>query len=322
MFIDVHAHHFPREYVERLAGGGKRTASNAAHARLAGLGLSQRLELMSQIGIDVQLLSVSSMMPDLPDPRGARDAAALANDLFAELCDEASGRLGAFGALPLPHVDLAIAEAHRCLDVLGMWGVTVGCSPAGRGIDDPTFAPLFEDLNALGAVVFLHPEGRATAEVADLGLTWSFGALIEDTLAALRLIKRGVLQRWPNIRFIIPHLGGVLPMLIERLSNEIVEQDLTVKSQARGQNGTIWFDTVNGDPSALRCASAVFGVGRLLFGSDFPFVANDDYASSAAYVRKAGFTDGELRSIFGGNAEELFLRGKDVAMLTQTGGAL
>jgi aminocarboxymuconate-semialdehyde decarboxylase len=61
--------------------------------------------------------------------------------------------------MPLPHADAALKELERCLDTLGIRGVTLGCSIAGRQIDDPSFEPFFAELDRRRTVLFLHPVG-------------------------------------------------------------------------------------------------------------------------------------------------------------------
>src|SRR5262249_59785540 len=150
--------------------------------------------------------------------RGAGRSARLANDIYANTTRGYEGRFAAFACLPLPHVVASLAELERCLDTLGMVGVTIGCSVAGRALDDPALEPVYAELNRRGTVLFLHPVGAGVLpEIDPLGLAWMVGAPFEDTLAALRLLMSGVTSRYPRIQVIVPHLGGTLPFLLERV---------------------------------------------------------------------------------------------------------
>src|SRR5256885_1575901 len=87
MRIDVHAHYFPREYVEtigRLLGTEHVRPSLSAPG--ANLDASERLALMDSAGIDLQVLSASLLQPYGADPAASAAAARLGNDLYAEVC--------------------------------------------------------------------------------------------------------------------------------------------------------------------------------------------------------------------------------------------
>jgi aminocarboxymuconate-semialdehyde decarboxylase len=263
----------------------------------------------------LQVLSVGSSTPYLANEAHAVAAARLANDRYADLCRRHRARFAAFGTVPLPHVGAALAEVARCLDELGMLGITLGCSVAGRQLDDPAFAPFFAELDRRGTVLFLHPQGVGCGPgTGDFGMAWLIGAPVEDTAAALRLIMSGMLDRYPRVKIIVPHLGGVLPFLAQRID------DLTEHSVSRqrtedqrpaiqGPPGAyyrrLWYDTVNSHPAALRCACETFGADRLLLGTDFPYLVGAQWAPLVRYVEQAGFPPEGAAAILGGNARTL-----------------
>jgi len=147
MIVDVHAHYYPPQYLERIGHPGPPSVA----AALAHQGIDERIALLDRVGIDTQVLSVSQAQPYLPGARDAAEAATLANDLFAELCEAHQGRFLTFAALPLPHVDESLAEIARTLQNPSVVGVTIGCSVAGRQLDDPVFRPVFAELDRRGA---------------------------------------------------------------------------------------------------------------------------------------------------------------------------
>ncbi|HZU05305.1 MAG TPA: amidohydrolase family protein [Chloroflexota bacterium] len=311
MRIDVHAHYFPSEYLEllsRLAGRDRETAHRLPGGRLP---LDERLGLLDEVGIDVQVLSEGQRQPYLPRAADAVAAARLANDLYADACRTYRGRFAAFAAMPLPHIDAALAELERSLDTLGMVGVTLGCSVAGRWLDDPLFEPFWAELDRRGTVVFLHPVGAGVLEGDDpYGLTWMVGAPFEDTVAALRLVLSGLTARYPKVRIIVPHLGGTLPFLIERLRYSAEAQRAAGRSLPPADGlvdrlRRLWFDTVNTSPDALRCACGAFGTDRLLLGTDFPYLYGPRLRRCVTYIEEAGLGAAETAAILGGNAQAL-----------------
>jgi aminocarboxymuconate-semialdehyde decarboxylase len=273
--------------------------------------IDQRLALLDEVCIDLQVISVTSYLPYLSTKADAVAVVRLANDLYAELCSKYPRRFAAFGAVPLPHVEAALNETARCLDMLGMVGLTVGCSVADRQLDDPEFTPFFDELNRRGAVLFLHPQGAGCGPGMNAyGLRWMIGAAVEDTVAALRLIMSGWLDRYPRVRIIVPHLGGVLPFLYQRINDlwwnsNFDDQSAVIGGPPSRYYRRLWYDTVNSHPAALRCACDSLGADRLLLGTDFPWIVGPQWARLTNYVEQAGLSAPEKEAILGGNAERL-----------------
>ncbi|HEY7062812.1 MAG TPA: amidohydrolase family protein [Chloroflexota bacterium] len=311
MRIDVHAHYYPAEYVDAFGRLGGAVSEQARRLPGAVLPLDERIDLLAEVGIDMQILSVSQHQPYLPDASNALEAARLANDVYAEACRRFPRHFRAFAAVPLPHVDAALGELDRALDTLGMAGVTLGCSVAGRWLDDPAFDPFFAELNRRRTVLFLHPVGHGLLEGEDpYGLTWMVGAPFEDTVATLRLVLSGLTSRYPDVRVIVPHLGGTLPFLLARLDYNIELQrarGLTprVESDLSSPLRRLWYDTVSTHPEALRCACDSFGVDRLLLGTDFPYLYGPLLRRCVTYVEDAGLSAADTAAILGGNAQAL-----------------
>jgi len=294
--IDVHAHYYPPRYLELIGRPGLPPVMAAA---LGGQSMGERLALLERTGIDTQVLSVSQAQPYLPDPAAAAEAARVGNDLYAELCAEHPGRFLAFSALPLPHPGQSLAEIARVADVPAVVGFTVGCSVAGRQLDDPVLDPVLAELDRRRAVVFLHPVGQEdTPWLAGHNLAWLVGAPFEDTAAALRLILAGVPGRYPSIRFIVPHLGGTIPFLAARVTRKSADEVL------RGLRG-MYYDTVSGSPEAMASACRIFGADRILFGTDYPYCDEPQFRHHLSYLSDAGLGDGDVSRITGRTASAL-----------------
>lgn len=296
MVVDVHAHYYPHEYLDRI---GRPELPPVVAAALADQDVTERLALLDRTGIDTQILSVSQAQPYLPAARDATEAAQLANDLYVELCSRHSGRFFTFAALPLPHAEASLEEIARVHDNPWVVGVTLGCSIAGLQLDDPLLAPVLEELDRRHSVILLHPVGQETTRwLAGHNLAWLVGAPFEDTAAALRLILGGVLDRHPHVRFIVPHLGGTIPFLLARI---------TRKSDDRIAGGlrSLYYDTVSGSPQALTCACEAFGAERLLFGTDYPYCDEEQFAHHLGYLDDAPLARVDLDGIRGDTATSL-----------------
>lgn len=309
MRIDVHAHYWTDQYLDRVAALGKTdTATQRGIGAGGGAELDARLRLMDRAGIDVQVLSAAPQLPYGLDTERAVAAARYVNDEYAAVVTAHPDRFRAFAALPMPDVDAAIAEIGRATDELGMVGVTMNTSVLDRAITDPDFEPIFAELDARGAVLYLHPAGNGACSplVTEHHITWMAGAPFEDTIAALQLITSGHLQRYPGVKIICSHLGGALPMLTRRADDHLAWEAPDTPEPPSQAVHRLWFDTVSHcHEPALRCAIDTFGADRILLGTDFPYEDGDTFVRAVEYVMEVA-DPGEAHAILDANAMALF----------------
>src|SRR5499425_952815 len=233
MIVDVHAHYFPQEYTDLLMRIGGRSLPEAARPRTARpmrqdntASMQTRLQQMDEAEVQMQVLSPAASPPYADKEADAVAAAQLLNDSYAELVQQYPGRLAAFVSLPLPHIDAALREMERGLDQLGMLGVSMTCSCFDRSTAEAEFEPLYQEMNRRRTVLNYHPiqNGICSPMINDYGFTVSVGASLEDMAIVLHLIARRIPERYPRIKYIVPHLGGLIPMQLQRLDNQMPSQ--------------------------------------------------------------------------------------------------
>jgi aminocarboxymuconate-semialdehyde decarboxylase len=309
MIVDVHAHCFPTEYLDLIERHGSRGAANARNRQAGNTkeDLEARFGMMDRAGIELQVLSCSPQAPYFEEKAHAREAATLINDLYAELVSVHPRRFKAFAALPLPHVDASLEELQRGLDQLGMVGVTILTTVLDRSLADEAFEPLVAELDRRGTTVFLHPAGASLGkQVTAFGLQWIIGAPFEDTYAAMHLILSGLTSRYPNIRFIVPHLGGTLPFLASRIDMRAGGDGPALAASPLALARRLWYDTVSwGNVPALRCACDVLGPDRIVLGTDYPFLSGEIFQQAADYIRQSGLPGEMIDAILSRNVEGL-----------------
>jgi predicted TIM-barrel fold metal-dependent hydrolase len=309
--IDVHAHYFPVEYLDRLDRyGGSHTTAFFRKGKLASegfSGLDAHFRNMDLAKVNLQVLSVSGQLPYFANETEAVDAARLGNDIYARIVREYPKRFAAFACTPLPHVQASIDEMTRALDDLGMVGVTAGTMVLGKSIADPAFEGFFAELNRRKAVLFIHPMGSSAGSqlIESTNLTWPIGAPLEDTICMLQFMQANIPSRFPDVRIILPHLGGFAPFLMARL-DQLQDHFLPASAPPPSvQAKYFWYDTVNANPSALRCTQEAVGTDHLLFGTDYPFWRDDAFKLCVDYVADAGLSKGDVDRILDGNAQRL-----------------
>lgn len=284
-----------------------------AHLRRAGHYDPQaRLEDMDRFGTDVQMVSLTGTgLECLPAGEGAAWASRV-NDYFAGVCRQYPGRFYAYAALPYQDADASVRELDRAYKHLGVKGILMFSNINGKSIAAPEFHPLYARAEEYGLPVFVHPAVPLTAEVMKkVGLPLPlFGFTLDTTMAVVSLIFQGVLEKYPGLKIIHAHLGGVVPYLAQRMDDNFkghAEQwgfslphppSLYYRRQ-------VYIDSISFNPPAMRCALEFAGVERVLFGSDYPHLARDP-AQAADSVRNLGLPEKDTRDILGGNSAALF----------------
>ncbi len=315
MRIDVHAHYWTEGYLDLLVDLGKADAG-AARGLGAGGGaeLEARLRLMDRAGVEMQVLSACPQLPYGENKEKAARAARFVNDQYAELAEGHRDRFGAFASLPMQHLDESIGEMRRTLDELGMAGVAMNTTVLGHALVEPGYEPVFAELNRRSAVLYLHPAGNSACSplIGDYHLTWMVGAPVEDTISVMHLITHGIPLRYPNIKIINSHLGGALPMLLQRADDQYRWEAPETPEPPSVAARRMWYDTVgHGHVPALRCAIDSFGADRLLLGTDFPYENGDTFVRAVDYINDPQIDVSAARSILDHNASALLGIGQE-----------
>jgi predicted TIM-barrel fold metal-dependent hydrolase len=304
--IDVHGHVWTDQYLDLMDKYGKKD-TNIQRGKEAGISdaeMDKRFAVMDATGVEMQVLSICPQAPNFEDKSHAVDAAKRANDLYAETVHKWPKRFMAYTALPLPHVDEALKELDRGLSQLKFIGVTMTTFVLDKSLGDPLFAPIYEEINRRKGVLYIHPSGNGVASpfVSPFKLTWEIGAPLEDTVSVLHLISKGVPQRYSNMRIINSHLGGMLPMVYQRLDNQYTwENPLPEKPSITAKR--MWYDTVgHGWPPALRAAVDSMGADRIVLGTDFPYESGELFKRAINYISDAGLKQSDIDKILDHNA--------------------
>ena len=270
--IDVHAHLLPGFYVEQ--------ATAAGHAHPDGMGawpawsVQAHLDLMDRGGIRTAMLSMSSPGVHFGDDKAARALARSVNEYTAQLVHDHPGRFGDFASLPLPDVDGSLEEIAYVFDELRADGVALLTNAQGVYLGDARLEPVFAELDRRNAVVFLHPTSPAGWEQSALGRPRPMVEYLFDTTRTVTdMLMAGVLARHPNLRVIVPHCGGALPVLADRIEEFMrlfLAPGTAPAAGAVEQLRGLYYDSAG--TAFPRQAAALLQLAdpdRVLFGSDY-----------------------------------------------------
>jgi predicted TIM-barrel fold metal-dependent hydrolase len=323
MRIDVQTHHMPEAYVKALASrsdypffeskGDTWFAQGSPYARfLLGpsiLDIGLKLEEMDAHNIDLALISLNIPGPDLAaDPKEADNLARIGNDGIAEAVAKHPDRFKGFANLGFGDIDATCRELERCIDELGFIALQVFAFIGGkRPLDDPDFAPVWELLAERNIPLVLHPgPSPAGAVYADFWLGPLVGFLFDESIAALRLIMSGIMERHSELKVLLPHGGATLPLLIgrvDRLSGNRPGPRDNISHAPSHYFERIHTDAVAHSATALGLALQEMGADRLMFASDAPWVPVEAHVE---IVNGLGLSAEDSEKIWNRTAKKFF----------------
>jgi aminocarboxymuconate-semialdehyde decarboxylase len=285
--IDFHNHYYPPAYLDALQKkptSVKVTFDSEGNPLLHYPGdynivvpghrdIDYRERVLEDLGVDKQVVTLTTPGTHVETPALAADLARLVNDSFADVVANRR-RFAALATLPLNDVPASARELERATKELHLPGAMLFSNVNGVALADRRFWPLYEVANDLGAVLYIHPNHPISVEaMTEYWLMPLVGFLMDTTLAAAHLVFAGVPRRFPKIRWALCHLGGAIPYLAERLDRGFHAFKECRKNIDRAPSDYLkefYFDTVNFEPNALKLAVQFAGADHVLAGSDYP----------------------------------------------------
>src|ERR1043165_3513941 len=320
MKVDLHTHFYTQEYFQTIrdlpsefsfgTSSTGQTIITYRGARFFGVtpamtDVTKRLEDMDRVGIDVEVVSLSTPNVFFADAQRQPVIARMVNDAYADLVAQHPARFKAFASIPMDSGGEALKELHRAIDDLKMNGVILLSNIGGNALTAPQYRPFFEEANRMKLCILLHPMCPADSDpFREYVLGPIVGFMFDTTLAVARMCFDGMFREFPDIRWIIGHLGGAIPYLMERLDNgwrDFPECRAKIDELPSSYLKKLYYDTVNFNPHMLTVVRDMIGADHMVMGSDYPHLLGSiDRAVSSIDV--LNISDEEKRSIFSGKA--------------------
>lgn len=320
MRIDMHTHHYPPTYFKRIertpsdfrfaTDPSGQTIIQYRGARFFGVTAPmtdpiRRLEDMDRVGIDMAVLSLSTPNVFFVEGSEQPEVAEMVNDAYAELIAQNPRRFMGFASIPMDNSSAALAELHRSIDVLRLNGVILLSNIRGRALTDRTYRSFFEEADRMGLCILLHPMIPPDPEpFEEYVLGPIIGFPFDTSLAVARLCFAGYFRKFPNIRWIIGHLGGAIPYLMERIDNgyrDFAECRVHIDQLPSTYLKHLYYDTVTFSPHTLRMVRDLVGVEQMLMGSDYPHKLGS-IERAVSTIQELTIQETEKERIFGGTA--------------------
>ena len=314
--IDVHHHALPPDMLPLLREHS--ITQNADWGTGAGSPLvmepwesASALSVMDTYGIATAILSELGASGLAGNARRQQELARATNRFFAQTIAEAPRRFGAFASLPMPNIDATLDEIAYVFDTLHLDGVFLLSNYDGRYLGDPLFDPVFAELHRRKAVAFLHPAAPREREQSLTLPVFVLDFVFDTTRALTNLILRGTLQRYPEIRLICAHAGGVTPYLGLRLtvSSMIMRQTQSSQEVAQALSSLYYETALSAAPVPLSVLQQVTDLSHLVLGCDSPPAPPPLIGQTIAGIENDdGLTKQAIRMIERENALALFPR--------------
>ena len=325
--IDAYAHISPPKYTDKLQKEHPGFYNQILHTCPPLFDMEQRFRIMDLYPGIVQVLTVGPVPPleAFADSTQSVDLARMANDEMAELVLKHRQRfIAAIALLPMNNIDAALEETDRAIKDLGFRGIYVHSNINGKPLDAPEFLPLFEKMAQYDLPIYIHPwrgDDHAeypTEEKSKYMIASIFGWPYETTAAMTRLVFGGIFEKFPNIKIVTHHCGGMVPYYEQRILQHYGQQDRSGRApylSAITQSPIDYYkmfynDTaIHGNTPALMLAYHFWGADHIILGADMPL--GDHYFGFRSYrqtvnaIEAMDIAEAEKKKIFVDNAMNL-----------------
>lgn len=320
MKLDLHTHFYtdaffqtirdlPSEFSFGTSSSGQ-TIITYRGARFFGVtpamtDVSKRIEDMDRVGIDVEVVSLSTPNVFFTGAKHQPTVATMINDSYAELIARHPKRFKGFASIPMDAPDEALKELHRAIDTLKLNGVILLSNIGGRPLTSPEYRPFFEEANRMKLCIFLHPMIPANSDAfREYVLGPIIGFPFDTSLAVARMCYDGMFEELPDIRWIIGHLGGAVPYLMERMDNgfrDFADCRVKIDKLPSVYLKRLYYDTVSFSPHTLTMVRNMVGADHMVMGSDYPHLLGSiDRAVTS--IENLDVSGEEKQQIFSGTA--------------------
>jgi len=322
--IDSHFHWWPRSIFDKLckrkdfpnarvnARGGydyRRRADSGQHLNswAEWFDLDKQFEYMDSLGHQVDVVCsigpFSVSFSDMPLGEG-RDYAVMWNEEMAGAQKKYPGRLWASAAVPLQDTRVAIEVVDDAVNRLGLMGVNLPGSVGGDArIDAERLEPFYAHVEKLGLPLFLHPTDVIFQDMLDGydgALHLSLGRVIEVSVAAMRMILSGMMERHPKLKIVMSHTGGSLPYQAGRMDKNSKAAKLPRPVQDYMKR--MYTDTVSPHSAGIKFAIDYYGIDHVMYGTDYPCW---DPAPCLALIDDIKLSDADKQKLFYDNARRI-----------------
>ena len=322
IIIDAYAHISPIKYTEYIREKYPIMYNNMLGPCVPLYDLDTRFRVMDKFPEVVQVLTIGPVPPIeyFANEQQTVELAKMANDEMAELCLKYRDRfVAAIALLPMNNIDATLEETDRAIKDLGFKGIYVHSNINGKPLDAPEFLPLWEKMANYDLPVYIHPwrpsefSDYATEKESKYNIAGNFGWPYETTAAMTRIVFSGILDKYPNLKIVTHHCGGMVSFYAGRIYQHygIANRYLTNITKTPLEYYKMFYaDTaIHGNTPALMLAYDFWGPDKLVFGADLPlgdfFWGGRSYRATINAINAMNIPEKDKKKIFIDNATNL-----------------
>jgi predicted TIM-barrel fold metal-dependent hydrolase len=294
MRVDAYTHYLPSRIFKKLLDSGYPDIGKRMRGVPCIHDLDERRRVVETFKDYSQILSYP--MPPLEllskgNPAEVEENAKLINDEFPVIIEKHGSHFPGWvaqGCLGAP--DAGVREAERAIKN-GALGVQIFTNVAGKPLDDPAYEPFFEFMNKSGKPIWLHPARGAnfpdyqSESKSKYEIWWALGWSYETGAAMARLVFSRIMDKHPNLKVIVHHFGGIVPMLEGRIGPGWDQLGARTSDEDYGAllkqlkkrpldyfKHTFYADTATFSAKpAMDAGFAFYDLDKIVFASDCPF---------------------------------------------------
>ena len=288
-----------------------RAQSDKHHAERAPMltDIPVRLKDMDKMQLDVAALSCAprQFYYNAEPSLGAETAEIVNNGLAAKMA-EAPGRHVGLGTVPLQDTDLAIREMKRCINELGFKGLQIGARVAqDEELSSPRLDPFWAAAQELDVAMLIHPSSFASPRLARHHFMNLIGNPLDTTVGVHYLIFDGVMERFPNLKFVLSHGGAFAAHYFARMDHGYGARPdcrQVIHNKPSTYLKKFYVDTLVFSVEQLDYLIKVFGADHVVLGTDYPFDMGE-YDPVEHVYQIDGLTEADREKICTSNAAKL-----------------
>lgn len=335
MIIDFQAHVFPEPYIDemkRLNGPvvleepdphsgmqyfyDEQLQCRINTATFQGRNIERRLEHMDRLGVDMHVLTIPAPGADRFIGADAVGIARVANDAIAAMARQHPQRFVGFFTLPSSDIKQSLDELDRSIHDLGLRGFGCYTNLNGQPLDREELFPIYERLAKYKLPVYIHPTAPLATDAVGIDImpTLIFGWAFDSTVAMTRLVYGRVLERFPEINWVVADVGGVLAFFAQRAINiysgrtEEIRHKYGLQENPLDSLRRFYVDTADHPSSTLRCVKDFFTPDRMVLGTNYPYGPEEGcllVKNSLKAIEDLDLTPADKEKILGGNARRI-----------------
>jgi len=320
--IDAYSHIVPPKYSEALFKAAPDLYNRQVQPYPTLFDLNERFRVMDKYEPLRQVLTLGRIpVEHIAGPKKAADLALRADEEMAELILKYPSRFcGALATLAMNNMDAALKEARHAIDDLHFNGVYIHTPVDEKPLDNPEFMPLWEMMLEYDLPIVIHPMRKPnhpdylTEKESKYNIFSMFGWPYDTTTAMTRLVCSGIMEKYPGLKVVTHHCGGMVPFYAERIRQFLQirrpGENFSLKKDAIDYFHMFYADTaIYGNTPALMCGFDFFGADHLLFGIDFPLGDTEkgdrNYRQTINAIEAMPISDVDKKKIYEDNARKL-----------------